>query len=88
MFWNSNKTRPIPNSIAEKTKKKKVRDRMLRLSYIKPIKRTRVYKVIHKSSAVSNKCKAVLVFITMLNIIRKKKKNNMFKLSTIIFYNK
>jgi len=32
MFWKSKRTRPIPNSIAEKTKKKKVKERILILS--------------------------------------------------------
>jgi hypothetical protein len=40
MFWNNNKTKPKPNSIAEKTKKKKVKERTFRLSKINPIKRT------------------------------------------------
>jgi hypothetical protein len=32
IFWNNNKTSPIPNSIAEKTKKKKVKDNKFKLS--------------------------------------------------------
>ena len=32
IFWNNNKTRPIPNSIAENTKKKKVNDKIFKLS--------------------------------------------------------
>ena len=32
MFWNNKRTRPIPNSIAEKTKKKKVKDSIFKLS--------------------------------------------------------
>lgn len=31
-FWNNNNTRPAANSIAEKTKKKKVRDSKFKLS--------------------------------------------------------
>lgn len=57
---------------------------MFILSNTNPTKRTIVYKVIHNSSAVSNKCKEVLVLIKILNSIKKKNKNNIFKLSTII----
>ncbi len=32
MFWNNNNTKPIPNSIAEKTRKKKVKDKIFKLS--------------------------------------------------------
>ena len=32
IFWTSNKTRPIPNSTADSTKKKKVKDKRFRLS--------------------------------------------------------
>lgn len=85
IFWNNNKTKPIPNSIAEKTKKKKVKDKIFKLSYTNPINKTIAYKVIHNNSAVNNKCKEVLVLIKILNKIKKKKRNNIFKLSTIIF---
>jgi hypothetical protein len=40
IFWNNNNTKPTPNSIAEKTKKKKVKESMFKLSKINPIKRT------------------------------------------------
>lgn len=36
IFWNSKSTKPIPNSIAEKTKKKNVKERIFKLSYTKP----------------------------------------------------
>ena len=48
-------TKPMPNSTADKTKKKKVNESRLELSYRKPIESTITYKVIHKSSAVNNK---------------------------------
>ena len=32
MFWTSNKTKPIPNSTADRTKKKNVRDSKFKLS--------------------------------------------------------
>lgn len=38
------------------------------------MKSTIEYKVIHKSSAVNNKCKAVLVFKSRLPRIKKKRK--------------
>jgi hypothetical protein len=65
--------------MAEKIKKKKVSDRILRLSYTKPTKRTMEYKVIHSNSAVNNKCKAVLVLINKLLKIKKKKIKSVFK---------
>lgn len=84
IFWINNKIKPIPSSIAEKTKEKKVKDNMFKLLYTNPINNIKVYKVIHKSSAVRRRCKDVLVFINILKIIKKKNKNNIFKLSTII----
>lgn len=87
IFWNNKSIKPTPNSIAEKTKKKKVNDSILRLSLNKPIIKTIEYKVIHNNSAVNNKCKAVLVFIRILKIIKKKKRKSIFKLSTIILKN-
>ncbi len=73
IFWISSNTSPIPNSIAENTKKKNVKDKILRLSYINPINITIEYKVIHNNSAVNNKCREVLVFTTILKSINKKK---------------
>lgn len=35
-FWSNNKTKPIPNSTAERTRKKKVRESTFKLSKIKP----------------------------------------------------
>jgi hypothetical protein len=67
------KIKPKPNSIAEKTKKKKVNDNKFKLSKIKPTKSTIAYKVIHSISAVSNKCKAVFVFKIKLKNIKLKK---------------
>ena len=76
---NNNKTKPIPNSMAEKIKKKKVNDNIFKLSYTRPTNKTIAYKVIQRSSAVSNKCKAVLVFISKLPSIKKKNINKVFK---------
>jgi hypothetical protein len=87
MFCSKRRTRPNANSIAEKTKKKKVKDITFRLSKINPIKRTIAYKVIHNNSAVKSRCREVLVFIKILKRIKKKNKNNIFKLSTIILKN-
>jgi len=66
-------TKPKPNSTADKTKKKNVKDRILILSYKKPMYKARRYSVIHKNSAVSNKCIAVFIFITILVNIKKNK---------------
>ena len=48
-------TRPIPNSTADKTRKKNVRDKKLTLSYRKPIDKDNIYKVIQSISAVNSK---------------------------------
>ena len=74
IFWKSNKTRPIPNSIAENTKKKKVKESIFKLSKINPTSRTIVYKVIQSNSAVKSKWREVFVLIKILKNIKKKKK--------------
>lgn len=63
----------MPNSTADKTKKKKVKDKKFRLSYKKPIERTITYKVIHSNSAVKSKCRA---FETLNDILKKMRKNS------------
>jgi hypothetical protein len=79
MFCRRRRTRPTPNSTADNTRKKKVKERILMLSKTRPTARTITYRVIHKSSAVSNKCSAVLVFINTLKINIKKKRKSKFK---------
>lgn len=76
---NNNKTKPIPNSIAEKIKKKNVKDSMFKLSYTRPTNKTIEYKVIHNNSAVNSKCNAVLVLISKLPSMKKKKNIKVFK---------
>ena len=66
---------PKPNSTADKIRKKNVSERMFKLSKIKPTKRHITYKVIHKSSAVNSKCRAVFIFKTILVNITKNKIN-------------
>lgn len=82
-FWINNIIRPRPSSIAEKTKKKKVRERILTLSYKIPMYSVIEYKVIHKISAVNKRCNDVFVFNKILKKKIKKNKKNKFKLSTI-----
>jgi hypothetical protein len=79
MCCNRSNTRPTPNSIAEKIRKKNVNDSIFKLSYTRPTNRTMEYKVIQSNSAVSNKCRAVLVLINKLPKIKKKKINKVFK---------
>lgn len=67
-------TRPKPNSTADKIKKKNVKDSKLTLSKIKPTRSTIMYKDIQSSSAVNNKCSAVLTFRTT---VKKNMKNSM-----------
>ena len=66
-------TNPIPNSTADKTKKKKVNDNKFTLSYRNPTESTIIYKVIQRSSAVSNKCNALETLFAILNISKKNK---------------
>lgn len=75
----SKRTKPTPNSIAEKIKKKKVKESILRLSKINPIYNTITYNVIHKSSAVNNKCNAEFTPINIVEINMKKKRKKIFK---------
>ena len=72
IFCRRIRTNPIPNSIADRTKKKNVRESKLILSYKNPIERTIKYKVIHKISAVNNRCRALLTFRATLRKKRKK----------------
>lgn len=75
IFWIKIKTNPIPNSTAERTKKKKVRDNKFKLSKSVPILSTIKYKVIQSSSAVKSRCKAVVTLVLML--VKRIKKTNM-----------
>lgn len=72
-FCTKSRTKPTPNSTADKTKKKKVKDKKLALSYTIPRDNTSTYKVIHKISAVSSRCNAELTLIVILTIISIKK---------------
>lgn len=73
IFCKSIITRPIPNSTAERTKKKKVNDNKLILSYKNPTDKTIIYKVIHNNSAVKSKCKALETLFAILKINKKNK---------------
>jgi len=68
-FCTKSRTNPTPNSTADKTRKKKVKDKKLALSYTIPKDNTSTYKVIHKISAVSSRCNAELTLIVILTII-------------------
>ena len=62
----------MPNSTADKTKKRKVKDSKFKLSYEIPKDNVKKYKVIHNISAVNSRCKAELTFMqTELSIIIK-----------------
>lgn len=84
VFWISKRINPIPNSTADNTKKKKVRERTLILSKVNPKIKEIEYRVIQRISAVSNKWAEVLVLTKRLKKIKKKNKKKIFKLSTII----
>lgn len=78
IFWNNNKINPTLNSIAEKTKKKKVSANIFILSNMIPINKTHIYKDIHSNSAVNNKCNAVFTLLNKVKNNKKKNKNNKF----------
>ena len=67
------RTKPTPNSTAEKIRKKKVRERILRLSYARPNTKVSAYNVIHRSSAVRRRWRDVLVWVA--KVISRNKKN-------------
>jgi len=71
-------TRPTPNSTAEKIKKKKDNESMLRLSKASPIIKTNPYRVIQRSSAVNNKCSDVL------GLVSKVLKRNKNKITNVL----
>lgn len=79
IFWISIITSPIPNSTADKTKKKKVKDKKLTLSYSSPIDNESTYNVIHSISAVNSKCSAVFTFTIIVTSIKKKIRENRFR---------
>jgi hypothetical protein len=58
-FCKSIITSPIPNSTADKTRKKKVKDKRFILSKTNPTEITIIYNVIQSNSAVNNKCSAL-----------------------------
>ena len=62
-FWIRSNTKPIPNSTAERTRKRKVSDNKFKLSYEIPKDNVKKYRVIHSISAVNRRCKAELTFI-------------------------
>lgn len=84
VFCINKSIKPIPNSTADKTKKKNVKDKIFKLSNSRPTIKDTPYKVIHKISAVNSKCTEVFVFTKRLKKIKKKNKIKIFKLSTII----
>ena len=86
IFWTSIKIKPNPNSTADNIKKKKVRESKFKLSNISPIIKEAAYNVIHNSSAVKSKCRAVLTFIAILAIKKKKINIIIFRSPILIIY--
>ena len=86
MFCSKIITNPIPNSTADKTKKKKVNERRLILSANNPTERTITYRVIHNNSATNNKCKELEILKEMLKRIKKKRTKYMLTSPTNTFY--
>lgn len=86
IFWTNINIKPKPNSTADNIKKKNVNDSKFKLLNTKPIIKEAAYKVIHNSSAVNNKCRAVFTFITMLAMKKKKMSNIVFKSPIPIMY--
>ena len=78
-------TKPKANSAAENIKKKNVNDNIFTLSNIKPINSTIIYRDIHISSAVNNKCNAVFTLSIIVKKNKKNNKNTKFKSPNIIY---
>lgn len=72
IFWISIITRPIPNSTADNTRNKNVKDNKFTLSKIKPTDKTTTYNVIHSNSAVNRRCNAFETLKAILKNIKKK----------------
>jgi len=64
----------MPNSTADNTRKKNVKDNKLMLSYKKPTAKVIMYSVIQSNSAVNKRCKAFETLVTMLKSNKKNKK--------------
>ena len=64
-------TKPIPNSTADKTRKKKVSDNKLTLSETYPMAKTTMYSVIQSNSAVNSRWSAFVTLNEILNSIKK-----------------
>ena len=86
IFCTSIKIKPNPNSTADNIKKKKVRESKFKLSNTSPIINEAAYNVIHSNSAVKSKCKAVLTFIAILAMKKKKINNIIFRSPILIIY--
>ena len=86
IFWSSIVINPIANSTADNTKKKKVNDSKLILSYKNPTDNTTIYNVIHNNSAVNNKWIELTTLLVILKNIKKNNKKYKFKSPTIINY--
>ena len=79
MCWTNIIIKPKPNSTADNIKKKKVKEIIFILSKTSPMNKHDMYNVIHSSSAVNNKCRAVFTFNAILINIIKNKINMKFK---------
>jgi hypothetical protein len=78
-FWIRIITSPIPNSTADSTRKKNVRERKFTLSYNNPIDKERTYSVIQSISAVRSRCRAVFTLTIIVTSIKKNSIENRFR---------
>jgi len=76
---SNRRIKPTPHSIADNIKKKKVNDKIFKLSKANPTNTTTIYKVTHNNSAVKSRCRVVFVFTIIVPKIKKKKRNSVFK---------
>ena len=65
------RTRPIPNLTAYSTGEGKVKGSVFKLLRINPTTTTSIYRVTHKTSAVSSRCAAVLMLVVTISKIVK-----------------
>jgi hypothetical protein len=79
-------TKPKPNSTADKIRKKNVSESRFKLSKTNPLIKVSTYKVIHKNSAVSKRCKEVFTLIVILAKSIKNKRIIKFISPKVIIY--
>lgn len=78
VFCIDKRSKPIPNSIAEKMRKKKVKEIKFMSSIAYPTKSVNAYNITHSISAVNNKCKKEMMLVERLKSNNQNNNNKIF----------